>query len=246
MPTVKDYWRLADEVHSPMAWGNAPTGWAQQAGIDSRSFFPWRSGHSGFQGACYTQTNGAGTDVVMAIAGSQGTATNDLVADVRLLVSMMPRQASSARKFFDLHMAPNYNKGDIVIVGHSLGGALAQVLGFWNNVRFVTFNAPGMGSTVAGSMANLFKPQQLGRTFKAAANKALGSVIGTNRRGINLILWRDVVGNFGPHIGDTYRLDPTTSHIPGAAHGLDDIKAALKAHQVGGQSLWGQNPFAVL
>src|SRR5262249_16898846 len=155
----RDYYKLAMYAHENQTYGLAPSGWNHQSGHASKPFFAWKIG-SGFQAAYFTVSGGAGPEKVIAIAGTQGFAGSDWLADAKLAISLMPRQASSAEKFFRSVIPNGTDPEEVIVVGHSLGGALAQALGFWHGVRFVTFNAPGMGATLALSMTNVFKPKQ--------------------------------------------------------------------------------------
>ena len=60
------------------------------------------------------------------------------------------------------------NRGDarFPMTGHSLGGGLAQIMGVWEEVPFVTFNAPAMKNAKAANI-NIFKPMMMIRTLKA-------------------------------------------------------------------------------
>jgi hypothetical protein len=236
MATTGDYWRMADVVH----WRNqnaAPTpGWFTCDRFESsKSFFAPKANRNGFQAAVYT--DGQSGEKVLAIAGTQGAALNDLLADVRVLAQLMPRQASAALKFYR-SVIDDDDDDEVVIVGHSLGGGLAQVLGYWCNRPFVTFNAPGMASVLGAARHNLFKPQVRQRTRAAQAvwEGATGS------RGLNFRIARDVVGKFGKHVGDVIVLN----HNPGFVLSHQGLEPALRNHLVNGTPLWDLDPFAVL
>jgi hypothetical protein len=218
--------------------GGAPYRWTQQRGHAHKPFFAWKPG-TGFQAAYFT--NNQGSEHVLAIAATQGWNFTDILADSKLALSVMPRQASSAERFFKAVIPPQTNPADVVVVGHSLGGALAQALGFWHGVRFVTFNAPGMMRILAGSMMNVAKPQQLGRTWKWAAK----SVFGNTERGINIIVSWDLIGNFGAHVGTAKRI-PATAGTGLKRHGPDAVQDAIFDYKIGGRRLADLDPFQVL
>ncbi|VTR91964.1 unnamed protein product [Gemmata massiliana] len=244
MATTGEYYELAMAAHEKTEYANAPNGWSNRQGHAAKPFFGWKIG-SGFQAAYFTRSRGAtgaaGTEQVVAIAGTQGMAGSDILADIKLAIGVMPRQASSAEKFFQSVIPSGTTPSDVIVVGHSLGGALAQVLGFWHGVRFVTFNAPGMMGQLGGSMLNLFKPQVLARTWKATWKTATGPT----ERGINLIVKTDVIGNYGPHVGTAVRLSATNSPLF-RAHGGQRLENAIRNKMIGGQSLWDLDPFQVL
>jgi hypothetical protein len=232
--TTGEYWDCADSVHSfdPTTF-NVPQGFNCDRAEQSKSFFAWKGNRNGFQAAVYTHRS-SGVKV-LAIAGTQGMALNDILADLRLTIGLMPRQASSAWQFYQSAITED----DVaVIVGHSLGGGLAQVLGFWTNTPFLSFNAPGMESNVVGALINPLKPQVLKRTWQAS--KKFYSKDGA--KGLNFVVGKDFVGKFGVHVGQVIDL-------PLAYAGPDEhfrgIKPALNAYQVDGQSLTDSDPFAV-
>jgi hypothetical protein len=123
---------------------------------------------------------------VIAFKGTRPTQTSDLVADLKLAMGFMPTQAKDALKATVDWLGPL--KGTTVtLTGHSLGGALAQVVGLQTGLDFVTFNAPGM------------KNQSQGLASSQTAGKA-----GGKGRGLNL----RTGGSFAPiaalgvHIGE--------------------------------------------
>jgi hypothetical protein len=232
MITTGKYWQIADHVHYP----NPRTSLHQVYGFTcdraelSHSFFSTKTNRNGFQAAVYTHTQSG--DRVLAIAGTQGAPTNDLLADLRVLLGIIPRQASSALKFFNSSVHANDN---VVIVGHSLGGGLAQVLGYWCNRPFVTFNAPGMAQVIGAARLNFFKPEVRRRSRDARKdwNGHQGS------RGLNFRIANDVVGKFGKHLGDVIVLD----HNPALVKSHQSLEDALRNDSRG--DLYDQDPFAV-
>src|SRR5262245_34706461 len=141
---------------------------------------------NGFQGVIFSKPD----EVVCAYKGSKGgffsrdktqTAYDDWwVNDIQIGLNQIPSQAGAAREF--LWSAQRIaGQRPVTLVGHSLGGGLAQLAGYYNSVPFVTFNAPGMAGNVG------------------CRRSASGE------RGFNMILWKDPVGNAGQHIGKRER-----------------------------------------
>jgi putative lipase involved disintegration of autophagic bodies len=98
---------------------------------------------NGLQGGIYQNDE----EVICAFKGTAmgrppgQTIVADLTADLRLALGIIPNQAGGAYAL--VKTAQEIAKGRVVTAtGHSLGGALAQVVGKWCNVPFVTFNAP--------------------------------------------------------------------------------------------------------
>jgi hypothetical protein len=138
----------------------------------------------GFQGAIFEGDD----QVICAYKGSKGgffdkktTGYDDwCVNDVQIARNQIPKQAVNARKFAQQGKVHATNKKRLSLVGHSLGGALAQVVGVQESIPFVTFNAPGMATHLPV--------------------RHPGKV-----PGFNMILWTDPVGNAGKHVGKTER-----------------------------------------
>jgi hypothetical protein len=123
-------------------------------------------------------------------------------------------------------------------VGHSLGGALAQVLGYWCNRPFVTFNAPGMASVIGAAQWNLLKPEVLKRTWESKKFRSSNG----KARGINFRVARDLVGKFGKHVGDVIVLKSEPAFF--MRHDLGSLERVLRGEMCNGtQSLYDVDPF---
>ena len=103
----------------------------------------------------------------------------------------------------------------VSIVGHSLGGALAQIMGYRFGHPFVTFNAPGM----KGNLETI--------PFLYTKSKPAGPI-----KGFNMILWTDPIGNYGRHIGKTERFYAYLPFVPlpgqAIAHVMGTVFHTLK------------------
>jgi hypothetical protein len=91
-------------------------------------------------------------DVVIAFGGTNPANRNHLAADIKLALGLLPAPANKADEIFRLlsRLAASDSKR-ISLVGHSLGGALAQYVGYFFRVEqgespvpYVTFCAPGI------------------------------------------------------------------------------------------------------
>lgn len=139
MATILDCAALADDVYADMG---APGGWARvEAAIPGKDW-------TGFAGAAYLGPQGA-----LAIAFRGTEFGKDFVRDVVLadilgvFAQILPiSQVDHAEKFAKSAIAVHGATGKPVhIVGHSLGGALVQlVAGQLKGTIGVTFNAPGV------------------------------------------------------------------------------------------------------
>jgi hypothetical protein len=188
MVTLMEYARLADKVYEPStAQEPSIRGFRCRRGyaVDDRSVFEGGSFFtSGLQMRAFQKSSGR--SLVIAFKGTKPSMMSDLLADLRLSMYGMPRQAVDALRH-TIEWKGDFQGLDVTLVGHSLGGAIAQVVGILTDTRFVTFNAPGMWSNAVGICA-------------------LPKLINTTRCGMNFIKWGDPIGNFGKHIGDTTRV----------------------------------------
>jgi hypothetical protein len=173
----------------------------------------WQAGTSsnGFQGMILEDQN----EVVCAFKGSKmkRTAKRDwLVNDVQISLNMIPSQSYSAAEMVEVAErcicgGRNSRVKPLSLVGHSLGGGLAQLVGYVRGVPFVSFNGPGM-----------------------VGNIELVPFFGVKKRkgtGFNMILWTDPIGNYGRHIGKTERF---LNRGSGFAHKMGPVMDTLNAN----------------
>lgn len=174
---------------------------------------------NGFQGAIFESAD----EVICAYKGSKGgmrdkttTGYDDWsVNDVQIALNRIPSQVPAATNFLNQakHIAGNK---PVSVVGHSLGGGLAQFVGYTESTQFVTFNAPGMRNNLPG-------------------NGPLRPV-----KGFNMILVTDPVGNFGKHIGKTERFFSvgTLNPFGGAASFAHVMKNVIATLELGRNTNW--------
>ncbi len=173
----------------------------------------WQAGtaSNGFQGAILENNH----EVICAYKGSKTGVTGKqdwLVNDVQIGLNMIPSQTSSAAEMVEVAEAficggRGSRTKPLSIVGHSLGGALAQAVGYIRGTPFITFNAPGMKGNLSGKY-----------------HKAQGGPVA----GFNMILSTDPVGNFGRHLGKTERF---IKRGPGIAHKMTAVLGTVRANQ---------------
>ena len=167
MATCLDYAKIAYAAYftGPGQYYEEPSGHM----VDDWVVQQWETGTlfgDGFQGGIWQSAN----DVVVGCCGTnpqqKGKLLSDLGADLRIGMRILPNQASSARQM--VKAAKDIAAGRRVsVTGHSLGGGLAQIMGVWEEVPFVTFNAPAMKNVVRAANINIFKPMMMVRTLKA-------------------------------------------------------------------------------
>ncbi|MBV7339393.1 DUF2974 domain-containing protein [Chloroflexi bacterium TSY] len=133
----------------------------------------------GFNGALYE----CGANLVVAYRGTTATSLEDIKADLNIMADNLPKQFKSADELFLQGQQRNTSGKEILVVGHSLGGGLSQLVAAKHNVLGVSFNGPGM--TAAAQHANI------------SINS--GKVL-------NVVLRWDPVSSFGQLIGKKLRL----------------------------------------
>lgn len=105
----------------------------------------------------------------------------------------------------------------VSVCGHSLGGAIAQVIGNRRHLPFATFNAPGVG-VLSGNIAELSQTLVLGTSDLRLAGGAISALLHPVQfyqdvvntfyrvRGVNFQLHGDPVSPIGVHYGSIVRL----------------------------------------
>ncbi|HEY4029125.1 MAG TPA: hypothetical protein VGM25_02180 [Caulobacteraceae bacterium] len=228
MPTVYEAAQMANAVYGDKP--NVP-GWTC---VDSR-----KGGIlNGFQAAAFVKdgvtvvafrgTNYSGTGLGGDIRGGL---MSDAGADLKLGAGMNSTYFADGEAYmFAYRHLPR-----VYVCGHSLGGAIAQVVGNRQGLKFATFNAPGVAvvasrnissatvgmtavRTLGMTLSAVRHPMQAIRDMRAAFNTA---------HGLNLCLTHDRISKVGIHYGEILR-------IPGLStnwldeHGMDTVLKVLK------------------
>lgn len=215
MANVNEYFELARAVYDkddPDVYG-----WRMDKAKE------WVTGTwlgNGMQGGIYQNDD----EIICAFKGTimgsplPQTIMSDMTANLRIALGIIPNQAGGA--FAMVRAAQEIAQGRVVsVTGHSLGGALAQVVGKWCNVPFVTFNAPGMKFHVEAGKFNVFKPKQFLRSWRGTSDVF----------GVNFCVQGDPISKFGTHIGRVIQLPNTFP--AGQRHDLRACMSALTHHQ---------------
>lgn len=198
MVTLMEYALLADKVYVSSTgadpdipgWLSSPNQ-AQDADQGAKS-----SRDEGLQ--CRAFRKQGEKEVVIAFRGT--ACGEDFKSDAKLALWGIPMRCEQALRLTK-NWANDFSDFRVTLTGHSLGGAIAQVVGPQAKLRFVTFNAPGMLANSSGLCANPYTKQNLSL-------------------GMNYIKLGDTIGNSGRHVGDTKRVSilSLANLIPLGAH----------------------------
>lgn len=230
MGSILEYGQLADAVYDDVA---SVSGWTRKAFKATGSGF-----HDSLQAAAYTK-NGETAFVFKGTANGR-----DVLSDVKLGLGMNTVQYSQARQF--VQKVGLSDAGLVTIVGHSLGGAIAQTVGNRLRQRFVTFNAPGVAvlasrnvdefgvaavtgsgyARVGGMVLSAFRhPMQAARDVGSAFYKVSG---------VNIRLGKDVVGCIGVHYGQVVEINYAGSALDVMEkHKMGNVLESLEANGYG-------------
>lgn len=142
--------------------------------------------NTGFKAAIYEK----GNERVVAYAGTE-VEIGDYIADLKIILKMLPRQAEEAIYFFEKFYDPEYKT---TVTGHSLGGALAEIVGNLYPLKIqksVTFNSPGVLGT------SYFNPVKKRREEIIFNPKAEGVIS-------HYSIQYDAIAWFGTHLGRVF------------------------------------------
>lgn len=104
----------------------------------------------GGSGGIYRFNNGT-NQFIVSFRGSKG-GKDWKVDDVQIAFGLSVDRVSGCIAYIR-QLQWQHPGAEFLIVGHSLGGFLAQVVGFECELPFITFNAPAAGRALAGSLA---------------------------------------------------------------------------------------------
>jgi hypothetical protein len=181
------------------------------------------SGITGARAATYV--NRRSQEIIISIRGT--SSATDVMSDIKLGIGIGPNAAGPIFRLVEKvvkNFGHNYN---VTLVGHSLGGGIAQLVGFWAQVPYVTFNAPGMNHVKNASHINVAKPLQLVRSVRAPRT-------GNRSLGINFRLETDPVSKIGKHIGMLLILGSATEVE--SPHRIGTVLSVAEKKWIGGQN----------
>ncbi|MBO9714248.1 PEP-CTERM sorting domain-containing protein [Sphingomonas sp.] len=156
-----------------------------------------------------------GDQIVVAFGGTEPktlSGLKDFLADQSFYIGIpsfaMEIYASKAAEFLAA-VEKQYGTSNITLTGHSLGGAIAELLGNASKFRAVAFDAPGPAKLVS------------------ALQDEISVVDGLSGRPateiINYRLWGDAVSLVGDQLGDTKTVHPLDGNLPDQVSALEAL-----------------------
>lgn len=210
---------------SNAVYGTPPTG------LDGWSCTEVVTSSGNMQAAAFVK----GRETVLAFRGTTASAS-DVLSDLKLGCGMNTNHFSAAEEFAVGYLGTE----NLSLCGHSLGGAIAQIVGNRRMMKFATFNAPGvaviasrnildaapsmLALRIAGSAVSALRhPMQAARDIGATFNVVTGA---------NIALSGDVVSQIGVHYGRVTRI-PGGSINPLSQHSIETVIGILERNPVG-------------
>ncbi|MBR1753497.1 hypothetical protein IJ732_01555, partial [bacterium] len=152
--------------------------------------------NSGFYGEAFLYDD----KIIIAIRGTNEILKDLLITDVlQMGREKIPNQFKYAVELYNqvkyYCQKNNLTEKEIIITGHSLGGSLAQLLGYFTGCQTVTFNAYGAADMLAN--ADLIRLDSIKKTIAIR-----------NYGNINDLVF---YGNITQHIGQVFIIDTNSS-----------------------------------
>lgn len=221
MPTIREMGLLANAVYDDAL--SAP-GWT------CRHFRAAGGLLDGFQAATFTK---AGETVLVFRGTAQAM---DVAADLKLGTGMNSTYFAAG----EAYAQPYEGRERVYVCGHSLGGAIAQVVANRRGFTLVSFNAPGVAvfasRNIGDATLSMTAVRSLGMAISAVRHpiQAARDVAATFNtvRGLNLCLENDLVSKIGVHYGEVVRI-PGTSSNPLTEHRMTTMNAVLQTNPIG-------------
>ena len=179
----------------------------------------------------------------MTVIVFRGTAQGmDVGADLRLGTGMNTSYFSDGEDYAASAARPGES---VYVCGHSLGGAIAQVVANRQGYKMVTFNAPGVAVFASRNFNRSVTPWMQAIRMGGALVSTVTNPMQTWRdvrstfhtvRGLNIRLSYDAVSSIGVHYGEVVTLEGPTMN-PATAHGIATVNEVLATNPLGGRNV---------
>ena len=214
MITTKEFARMANAVYQLDTNGqNIP-------GFEAKTFNEekrWGWTRTDFKGCVYIKDSTK--EYVVAFQGTVPAKLGDVASDLQIVLGVLPQYCSAALRLFDVART-RLGGYTPYFVGHSLGGAVAQVIGHWMHIPFVTFNAPGMWAFIQTAKILDWTPDGLYSWMGGLKGTAFDKQRASTGRNFRNVL--DPVSAYGSHYG------PVTRFWCGDFHSMDALEETVK------------------
>lgn len=138
----------------------------------------------GGSGGLYRFAAGA-NKFIISFRGSKGD--KDWLTDDRQIALNWTVDRASDCITYAKQVKSSYPGADIVVVGHSLGGFLAQMVGAMCDLPFVTYNAPPAGRQVSAAKARGINIRVSWDPVSRAIGRHVGPLISLPHYGYNIL-----------------------------------------------------------
>jgi hypothetical protein len=200
-PSLLDYAEMAYACYTEADARQLP-GW------EIHSWYNVTIGKEAITLASFTNSS----NIVLAFSGTDPKNFNHLRADLEIGLGLLPASANKANEIFELILRAAAGRRPS-LVGHSLGGALAQYVGFHfphkktiQPIRYTTFCAPGIA-----------------RWFAKTPD--------ITDSGVNYFVENDWVHTFGgKKTGESISLGKSPASFP-ACHTMGEVLKLARKHQ---------------
>lgn len=157
-----------------------PKDWIKIREVDS---------NSGFHGEAFYKNK----TIVISFRGTEIIDYKDIINDTQMAFNNLPDQYIDAQEFYK-KIKLNFPNQKIVFTGHSLGGSLAQLMGYDTGNETVTFNAYGVGDLIDKENDKILNIRNYGNI-----NDTIFNINLRNQLGQTYIIKKNIKADYAKH-----------------------------------------------